>query len=121
VSTKAKAARADADQFIGRRIRECRTALGLNQRQFAVLIGVSYQQAHKYERGINSVTAGRLYEIAGKLRVPPEYFFEGLERSEYRLPPRQRRLLEVMRHIGEIKSDKRRDAINQVIRALTGS
>ena len=32
--------------------------LGLTQQQLAELIGVTYQQAHKYERGINRVSAG---------------------------------------------------------------
>jgi transcriptional regulator with XRE-family HTH domain len=37
--------------------------LGLTQQQLAEMIGVTYQQAHKYERGINRVSAGRLFEI----------------------------------------------------------
>jgi transcriptional regulator with XRE-family HTH domain len=41
--------------------------LGLTQEQLGEMIGVSSQQAVKYEYGINSVSAGRLYEIA---RVP---------------------------------------------------
>ena len=32
--------------------------LGLTQQQLAEMIGVTYQQAHKYERGINRVSAG---------------------------------------------------------------
>jgi transcriptional regulator with XRE-family HTH domain len=39
-----------------------RIMLGLTQQQLADLIGVTYQQAHKYERGINRVAAGRLYK-----------------------------------------------------------
>jgi len=53
--------------------------LGLTQQQLADLIGVTYQQAHKYERGINRVSAGRLFEIAQVLSVPVGYFFGGLE------------------------------------------
>jgi transcriptional regulator with XRE-family HTH domain len=34
------------------------------------MIGVSYQQAHKYERGVNRVSAGRLFEIARALNAP---------------------------------------------------
>ena len=41
--------------------------LGLTQQQLAEMIGVTYQQAHKYERGINRVSAGRLFEIARAL------------------------------------------------------
>src|SRR5215472_11487722 len=49
----------DIDRHVGARIRERRIMLGLTQQQLADLIGVTYQQAHKYERGINRVSAGR--------------------------------------------------------------
>src|SRR5437879_9688309 len=52
------------DDHVGARIRERRIMLGLTQQQLAEMIGVTYQQAHKYERGINRVSAGRLFEIA---------------------------------------------------------
>src|SRR5690242_21960643 len=54
----------DTDRYVGARIRERRIMLGLTQQQLADLIGVTYQQAHKYERGINRVSAGRLFEVA---------------------------------------------------------
>ena len=41
-------------------MRERRIMLGLTQQQMAELIGVTYQQAHKYEKGINRIAAGRL-------------------------------------------------------------
>jgi transcriptional regulator with XRE-family HTH domain len=68
----------DVDSYVGSRIRERRVMLGLSQQQMANLIGVTYQQAHKYERGINRISAGRLFEIARVLRVPVGYFSEGL-------------------------------------------
>ena len=43
--------------------------LGLTQQQLAELIGVTFQQAHKYERGLNRVTTGSLHRIAGALGV----------------------------------------------------
>jgi transcriptional regulator with XRE-family HTH domain len=45
-------------------IRNRRILLGLSQQQFGDLIGVTYQQAHKYEKGLNRVAAGRLHDIA---------------------------------------------------------
>ncbi|KCZ90117.1 DNA-binding protein [Hyphomonas johnsonii MHS-2] len=33
----------------------------------------------KYEKGVNRVSAGRLFEIASVLGVPITYFFEGAE------------------------------------------
>jgi transcriptional regulator with XRE-family HTH domain len=52
---------------------------GLTQQKMADLIGVTYQQAHKYENGVNRIAAGRLYIIAQVLGVDVSYFFEGLQ------------------------------------------
>src|SRR3954471_22921408 len=68
----------EADRHIAARIRERRLELGLTQQQLAELVGVTYQQAHKYEKGDNRVAVGRLYLIARALDVEPAHFFEGL-------------------------------------------
>jgi len=49
----------DIDRHVGARMRERRIMLGLTQQQMAELIGVTYQQAHKYEKGINRIASGR--------------------------------------------------------------
>src|SRR4030088_1744911 len=66
------------DDHVGARIRERRIMLGLTQQQLAEMIGVTYQQAHKSERGINRVSAGRLCEIARVLNAEITYFYDGL-------------------------------------------
>ncbi len=76
----------EIDQRIGRRIRERRVVLGLNQTKLADGLGVSFQQIQKYEDGSNRMGAGMLYGCAQLLDVPPEYFFEGLERSDSGTP-----------------------------------
>ena len=62
------------DSHVGRRVCERRVALGLTASQFAEIIGVTYQQALKYERGADRLSAGRLYEIACALGAPITYF-----------------------------------------------
>jgi transcriptional regulator with XRE-family HTH domain len=64
------------DLRVARRIRERRLRLGMTQQRLAQLIGVAFQQAHKYERGISRVSAGRLYCIASALEAPITWFFE---------------------------------------------
>src|SRR5277367_4482905 len=97
----------DIDRHVGARIRESRIMLGLTQQQLADLIGVTYQQAHKYERGINRVSAGRLYQIADVLNAPITYFYDGLGEEQPRAaPPHQRMLLEIARNFGEIRNEK---------------
>jgi DNA-binding XRE family transcriptional regulator len=77
-----------ADRHVGARIRERRVMMGLSQQQLARMVGVTYQQAHKYERGLNRISAGRLFEIAQVLDVPVSFFFEGLARRATSRKPR---------------------------------
>jgi transcriptional regulator with XRE-family HTH domain len=120
---KRNAAAQNVDRYVGARIRERRIMLGLTQQQLADLIGVTYQQAHKYERGINRVSAGRLFEIAKVLSVPIGYFYEGLsEGSEPKAPTaRERMMLELARNFSEIRNEKHQEAFSQLARALSGT
>jgi transcriptional regulator with XRE-family HTH domain len=107
------------DDHVGRRIRERRVMLGLTQQQLAEMIGVTYQQAHKYERGINRVSAGRLFEVAHALSAPITYFYEGIEEEGPRqIMPRQRMLLELARNFAEIRNEKHQEAVSQIARTL---
>jgi transcriptional regulator with XRE-family HTH domain len=108
-----------ANDHVGSRMRERRIMLGLTQQQLAEMIGVTYQQAHKYERGINRVSAGKLFEIARALSAPITYFYEGIgEEGPRQITPRQRMLLEVARNFAEIKNEKHQEAMSQLARAL---
>ncbi|HIJ63405.1 MAG TPA: helix-turn-helix transcriptional regulator [Rhodospirillaceae bacterium] len=109
----------DTDRHVGARIRERRIMLGFSQQQMADLIGVTYQQAHKYERGINRISAGRLYEIAHVLGVPVGYFFDGLETQRTPdLTARQRMCLELARNFSIISNERHQEALSQLARAL---
>ena len=114
----------DVDRYVSLRIRQRRIMLGLTQQQMAALIGVTYQQAHKYETGINRISAGRLYQIARALGVEISYFFEDVdpERSGGRgqeLMPQQRMLLELARNFASIKSRKHQEALCHLARVLS--
>jgi transcriptional regulator with XRE-family HTH domain len=109
----------DIDRHVGARVRERRIMLGFTQQQLADLIGVTYQQAHKYERGINRISAGRLYEIAHVLSVPVNYFFDGLEGDAGRaVSPRERMCLELARNFAHIPNEKYQEALSQLARVL---
>jgi hypothetical protein len=83
------------------------------------MIGVTYQQAHKYERAINRVSAGRLFEIARVLSAPINYFYEGVgEKRPRQITPHQRMQLEIARNFAEIRNEKHREAVSQLARAL---
>src|SRR6266403_3315981 len=107
------------DNHVGGRIRDRRIMLGLTQQQLAEVIGVTYQQAHKYERGINRVSAGRLFEVARVLSVPVAYFFEGLDAVDSPpASPRERMCLELARNFAQIPNEKHQEALSKLARAL---
>lgn len=109
----------EIEQYVGRRIRERRTLLGLTQQQLADLIGVTYQQAHKYERGINRISAARLYMLSHVLGVDANYFFDGAEVPDAPTPNgRQRLSLDVARNFTRIRDDRCREAFAQLCRAV---
>jgi transcriptional regulator with XRE-family HTH domain len=112
---------AAVDAHVGARICERRIVLGLTQQQLAGMIGVTYQQMNKYVRGINRVSAGRLYDIACALNAPVGYFYEGLDQeAPQSTSPRRRMLLDLTRDFSEIQNEKQQVAVHQLARALAG-
>ncbi|MGO1120392.1 helix-turn-helix domain-containing protein [Rhodovibrionaceae bacterium A322] len=106
------------ERHVGQRIRHRRTQLGLTQQQLAEKVGVTYQQAHKYEKGINRISAGRLFQLAQALAVEVGYFYEGLENTPGTHDEHQRMSLDLSRNFAQIKHDRSRDALAHLCRAM---
>jgi len=53
--------------------------LGMSQERLGELLGLTFQQIQKYEKGVNRIGAGRLFDISRIMGVPVEYFFEGAD------------------------------------------
>ncbi len=68
----------DIDAHVGRMMRRRREALGISQGRLGRHLGLTFSQIQKYEKGMNRIGAGRLYQIATLLGVPPSAFYEGL-------------------------------------------
>jgi len=109
------------DRHVSQRIRERRVLTGQTRQQMADLIGVTYQQFHKYEHGMNRLSVGRLYDIARALETPVSYFFEGLEKPQDKdAIKRQRMCLELARNFSAIRNERCQEALSQLARALVG-
>jgi len=65
------------DRIVGQRLRWRRRELRLTQEKLGELLNLTFQQVQKYEKGVNRISAGRLYEIATTLGVQIAYFYEG--------------------------------------------
>ena len=95
--------------------------LGLTQQQLAELIGVTYQQAHKYETGMNRISAGRLYQLAQALEVEVSYFFDGVNAGLAPNPLRHPRIgLELARCFLAISNCQHQEALCSLARTLAG-
>lgn len=73
---KTKGTPDNVDIHVGQRLRVRRSLLGMSQEKLAEAIGLTFQQIQKYERGINRISAGRLFQFSKILDVPIGYFYD---------------------------------------------
>jgi transcriptional regulator with XRE-family HTH domain len=112
----------DLDKYIGNRIKEQRENLGLTQGELAEKTDVSYQQIHKYERGTNRISAGRLGLIAEVLGIGVQSFYDGF--AEYHLSNTildtqdNRYCLELARNFRQIENPRHQEVISLLVRVL---
>jgi transcriptional regulator with XRE-family HTH domain len=64
------------DAQVGNRVRLRRMLVGMSQEKLGELLGLTFQQIQKYEKGVNRIGAGRLFHVARILGVPIDYFYE---------------------------------------------
>lgn len=69
------------DVHVGARIRLRRNILNLTQQHLADLLGLTFQQVQKYEKGLNRVGASRLWDISRVLEVSMDFFFEDMDKG----------------------------------------
>lgn len=118
------------DKKLGQRVRTRRLEIGMSQEKLAELLGVTFQQVQKYEKGVNRIAASRLHDIAASLDVPIAKFFEGLGgRASAGVAETSRDYIddalaapegtELMSLFASIKSRKVRRQVVELVKALT--
>lgn len=109
------------DVHVGKKVREARAAKGLSQGQLGEVLGVSFQQVQKYEKGTNRIGSSRLWAMSQALDVPIAYFFEGLngpvEKDGQRVL--SRRTIGLAKQIDAIADENIRSQILNLIKACT--
>ena len=126
------------DVHVGNRVRLRRTLLGMSQEKLGQLLGLTFQQIQKYERGSNRITSGKLFQIARALDVPVSFFFDELpEEDRSRTPPRsaptdsppdgvdadtmaRRETLELVRAYYRIRDVKMRTQLARLMHTIAG-
>ena len=66
------------DIQVGNRVRIRRMLIGMSQEKLGDMLGLTFQQVQKYEKGVNRIGAGRLFEVSRILNVPVDFFYEGV-------------------------------------------
>ena len=120
----------DADRHIGSQIRARRIAIGMSQEKLGDLLGLTFQQVQKYEKGMNRVGASRLLEIATILQVPVTYFYEGLspEKSKVSIEEKTASLLlatmegqRLIKAFSRIESPEFRRKVVELVEVISNS
>ena len=70
------------DVHVGSRLRMRRQLVSMSQEKLGELLGITFQQVQKYEKGSNRISASRLFYAAKILGVPVQAFFEDLPGTE---------------------------------------
>jgi transcriptional regulator with XRE-family HTH domain len=74
------------DIHVGRRLKLRRALVGMSQERLAELLGITFQQVQKYERGANRIGSSRLYEISRILDVAVGWFFDEMAATKPAAP-----------------------------------
>ena len=120
------------DRHVGSRVRLRRTLIGMSQDRLGGLLGVTFQQVQKYEKGTNRVSASRLWQIAGILGVQVAFFFEGMtdgaaagfaeaEQTSITGLAYSTEALQLLRHFTQIDDPRVRRAVVELARALAAA
>lgn len=119
---------AEVDAHVGAKLRQVRILKNKTQMGLARLVGLTFQQLQKYEKGANRIGASRLWHLSQILDVPVSYFFEGLDRGMrinihdgYAEETNRRKSLELVRNFHAIRDERVREAAYQLIKDLSKS
>jgi transcriptional regulator with XRE-family HTH domain len=107
----------DFDRVIGSRVRKQRNQMGFTQKAFAELIGVTYQQAYKYETGVNRISGGRLYMIARAFGMTVAQLLEGLDQAPLKPTGAQRHVQDLVAAYLSLSPNHQR-AVRKLVYAL---
>lgn len=66
------------DVHVGSRVRLRRMLVGMSQERLGDMLGLTFQQVQKYEKGANRIGASRLYQISQILGVSVQFFFDDM-------------------------------------------
>lgn len=118
------------DKRLGERVRARRFELGMSQEQLSQMLGITFQQVQKYEKGTNRIAASRLFDLAAALDMPVAQFFEGLSAGQTAKQAVGASLdsalaipgaVDLVRQFAAIEDSAVRKRVLELVRAITAS
>ena len=116
------------DKRLGQRVRARRLEIGMSQERLAGILGVTFQQVQKYEKGVNRIAASRLFDIASAIDMPIARLFDGIGPARQKGGADEGGVLhdllltsegaEVIALFSAIKSQRVRRRVVELVRAL---
>lgn len=122
------------DVYVGRKLKERRSMLGISQQKLGQSLGITFQQVQKYEKGKNRISSSMLFEAADALNAPIDYFFDGLsspksktkaaknalheEKSGFEGPSLNKETIKLIRYYHSIKEESVRKKVLSLIKSL---
>ncbi|MCB9988438.1 MAG: helix-turn-helix transcriptional regulator [Rhodospirillales bacterium] len=106
------------DMKIGRNLRALRQSRRMSQAELAGILGITFQQMQKYERGLNRLSASKLYRLKSHLDVPYEDFFAGLDGADYARQNRNDDLSLLLKKVRGLPDLVLRDKILRILEVL---
>ncbi len=76
------------DIHIGNRLKLRRQFLRISQQQMGKMLGLTFQQVQKYEKGQNRISGSRLWDFACVLGVDVNFFYTDMDREIISQSPR---------------------------------
>lgn len=76
------------DVHVGKRIKIRRNLLGWSQETLGAKLGLTFQQVQKYEKGLNRVSASRLWDFAVVMDAPISFFYDDMDETTAAHSPR---------------------------------
>jgi transcriptional regulator with XRE-family HTH domain len=111
------------DVRVGEKLRSFRLQRKLSQTQIAETVGLTFQQIQKYEKGVNRVSASKLFEFAELLDVSVESFFSDVSDRPAGgglrpLPAPSHLDYEILELLGHLEDGRVKRGIRNMLQAL---
>ena len=107
--------------YLGRRLCFIRKTLKISQQELADLIGVTFQQIQKYEKGANKISVSRLYCICQALNISLSYFLAEIDAVKQTNFFQSNESLELIKNYYKIKNRKIAENIFDIIQDVAKS